>query len=587
MIIFLRVMTQFYINPELYLLFLSALFITSLITLIELLKFPKDNDYFDDFRFLIGGLILGIGIHLIFVNFLISSTMSTEIIKIPLVFTFLAFLVLSNQTLFNPKDAPDEKPDNRGILNEIGSLKLFLLGMLFYLSITWVFNPVAIAMYDVVILNGFSFGFLYYSIILSISLVAGYIMVNYIFTRSDITSHKRWLIIFNSVYGALNCLGFFFLDSDYSMLSTVYLTLLTVLGALTIIFDVSYLFYYYTLPSGIKSFLGFMAFLIGFILSFVIFLYLSWAVYLSMLLSNLIISALFFGLFILIELIKIRTFNWKRKPLLAINKPIGVLYIIILGISIIPLISIPLTRTYSNPSEGNPTVMVWNIHNAGGLDNKFDLDRIIDEIRRYNPDILGLNEVDVGAIKTGFIDIGAYIANKLNMYYYYGPTFIKHYGNAILSKYPFQFAEYTRLPRVEENGKEPRAVIKAKFSINSEIWTVYVNHLATNKDDRLLQVPFIVNKINEESFQRVIWMGDFNFRPNSEEYSKINGTSALNFTDTHEFINPPAGLTGGLDKNAVPSNRIDYILSSPDLIPIEKNIHCSLASDHCAVITKF
>jgi endonuclease/exonuclease/phosphatase family metal-dependent hydrolase len=82
-------------------------------------------------------------------------------------------------------------------------------------------------------------------------------------------------------------------------------------------------------------------------------------------------------------------------------------------------------------------------------------------------------------------------------------------------------------------------------------------------------------------------MGDFNFRPNSEEYPLINGTSALNFTDTHEFLNPPAGLTGGLDNNAVPSNRIDYIFSSPDLIPVNKEVHCSVASDHCAVITEF
>ena len=97
----------------------------------------------------------------------------------------------------------------------------------------------------------------------------------------------------------------------------------------------------------------------------------------------------------------------------------------------------------------------------------------------------------MGALKTGFIDIASYIAYKLNMHFYYGPTFFKHYGNAILSKYPFYSVENIKLPRVIEEDKEPRAVIKAKFVINSEIWTVYVNHLNTKQYDRLLQVPFI------------------------------------------------------------------------------------------------
>ncbi|GAH28762.1 unnamed protein product, partial [marine sediment metagenome] len=41
------------------------------------------------------------------------------------------------------------------------------------------------------------------------------------------------------------------------------------------------------------------------------------------------------------------------------------------------------------------------------------------------------------------------------------------------------------------------------------------------------------------------------------------------------------------DDNYQPTRRIDYIMCSPDLIPIESNVFCSIGSDHCAVLTKF
>ncbi len=587
-IIGLRVLIQFYITAELFLLFVTALFITSPITLMELFKLSMNSEELNDYRLNIGGLLIGFGIHLFFLNLLISSTLSTDIMKIPFIFTFLALLVIFNQTIFNPKNrVVNENPKSDEKKSEIGVIKLFLFGILFYLSITWIFNPMAIAAYDVMILYVVPFGFLYYSLVLGISGVVSFFLVSKNILKNNKDSIKKLLILLNAIYAGLNCLTILFLDSDATLLSTIYLTILTFLGVLTIIFDLSYLFHYYSLPTKIKAFTGLIAFILGFAASYAIFLVVSWAVYETMLWTIFTLSLVFFGLFILNELIKIGKLKIDTRLSLENSKPIGFLLLLLLGFNIIPIIKTTLTRTYATPSEGNPIIMTWNIHNAGGVDDKFDIDRIVEEIKGYDPDILGLNEVDMGALKTGFIDLASYIAYKLNMYFYYGPTFIKHYGNAILSKYPFYSVENIGLPRVLEEDKEPRAVIKAKFAINSEIWTVYVNHLNTKKYDRLLQVPFIVNKMAEETFENVIWMGDFNFQPNSEEYSLINGTSTLKFRDTHDFLYDPPSLTGGFDENNQPTNIIDYIFCSPDLIPIEGIVHCSLASDHCAVITKF
>ncbi len=75
--------------------------------------------------------------------------------------------------------------------------------------------------------------------------------------------------------------------------------------------------------------------------------------------------------------------------------------------------------------------------------------------------------------------------------------------------------------------------------------------------------------------------------PTSTEYTLINGTSALNLTDTYRFLNSDPGYTGHFDDNHIPRKRIDYILCSPDLTLIISEVYYSLSSDHCAVITDF
>jgi len=273
------------------------------------------------------------------------------------------------------------------------------------------------------------------------------------------------------------------------------------------------------------------------------------------------------------------TFQFNRKST-------GILFVGVLILSGVSCVIITTQRVKANPGAEDPTFMTWNIHNAIGVDDSFNLDRLVDAIKREDPDVLALNEVDMGALKTSFVDIASYFAHKLNMYYYYGYSFYKHYGNALLSKYPIINAEIIELPLIVTSA-EPRSLIKAKMEINSSFWTVYVTHLSTKSADRLAQVPFIVNQINQETFERTVWMGDFNFEPTDTEYGLINSTTPLNFTDTYSYLNSDPGYTGHFNDDFVPQKRIDYIMCSPDIIPTLSDVTCSIASDHCAVITKF
>lgn len=85
-------------------------------------------------------------------------------------------------------------------------------------------------------------------------------------------------------------------------------------------------------------------------------------------------------------------------------------------------------------------LVTYNIHRAIGLDRQFRPERIVAILRRYNPDIVLLQEVDVGVPRSHQMNLAAHIAHELgyphravglNVFYRRGK-----YGNATLSHFP-------------------------------------------------------------------------------------------------------------------------------------------------------
>jgi endonuclease/exonuclease/phosphatase family metal-dependent hydrolase len=551
----------------------------------------------------IGGLIIGLGIQFLFLTIDISSSFTSNVSKIIPTFVFVGLLILFNNYLFIPNDFEkfllSRKENNDNPYKKSVSLFHFIiLGVLFIFSMMLILNPMALSAYDIVNLtiNGLipnsmnvwpSYGFTYYIFLIFLTVIASYVVImKFILTLSQ----KIIKIIFISSIGATGILtgfGIFIIENDFSILSSIYISLITVIGVFGIVLYISYLFSFYTFNSSITLLKGIFIFFLTVFFFIILHVEILWEEYIS-LLSHLLIQIITGAAIIVIFEIKNLNISLKLKERsIHISKPIVISFIgifVIYGISLGVAINVRRLESVTNP---NPTSMIWNIHNAIGDDDIFSLDRIVNDIKENDPDILGLNEVDLGAIKTSFIDLPSYFAHRLNMYYFYGYTFYKHEGNVILSKYPILEAEVIPLP-LAITSERPRSLIKAKIEINSLIWTIYLTHLSTSSEDRLIQVPFIINEIQKEvSFENIVWMGDFNLEPTSTEYSLINSTSSLNFTDTYRFLNSDAGYTGHFDDNHIPHKRIDYIMCSPDLLPTFSEVYCSISSDHCAVITQF
>jgi endonuclease/exonuclease/phosphatase family metal-dependent hydrolase len=77
--------------------------------------------------------------------------------------------------------------------------------------------------------------------------------------------------------------------------------------------------------------------------------------------------------------------------------------------------------------------------------DRIDLSLTADVIRRYDSDIIGLNEVRGQGVIPEYFDQAKALADMLGYYYYFGPSIVfperGPYGNAILSKYPIKHAE--------------------------------------------------------------------------------------------------------------------------------------------------
>lgn len=107
-------------------------------------------------------------------------------------------------------------------------------------------------------------------------------------------------------------------------------------------------------------------------------------------------------------------------------------------------VAVHLTSRPDRPTLGGMRfrVLSYNIHKGiGGLDRRYDLARIIETIRHYQPDVALLQEVDDGAKRSNHhcqVDLLAAAVELPHQAYQRNVRLRKagHYGNAILSRWP-------------------------------------------------------------------------------------------------------------------------------------------------------
>ncbi len=204
------------------------------------------------------------------------------------------------------------------------------------------------------------------------------------------------------------------------------------------------------------------------------------------------------------------------------------------------------------PSGDAVSVRLLTYNIAQGM-NDADVknyDGQLELIRGFNADIIGLQETSKIA---GNSDVVRYFADKLNLYSYFGPKGVTGTtGVALLSKYPIENPR-TIYHYTENVDHKQTATIQAEITVGAKTFTVYVTHTYGRTSTKMI----LMNDILDESSGKsdVIFMGDFNFSPNTEPYNLT--TSVL---DDSWWVKWPTGVNGLGENN---SRQIDHIFLSP------------------------
>ena len=196
-----------------------------------------------------------------------------------------------------------------------------------------------------------------------------------------------------------------------------------------------------------------------------------------------------------------------------------------------------------------------------------NLRRIAALIQRF--DLVGLQELDAGSLRSGFVDQTAFLADSAAFPHWYAQTnrplgrFAQH-SNGLLSRLEARCVTEHRLP-----GRIPgRGALIVRFGSERAELMVVLLHLALGQRARLNQLAYIAECIG--GCRHVIVMGDLNCHSRSPELKYLCAETGLR-EPFHDLPTYPSWR---------PERNIDHILVSPSLTVESTEVLDAPLSDH-------
>jgi endonuclease/exonuclease/phosphatase family metal-dependent hydrolase len=234
--------------------------------------------------------------------------------------------------------------------------------------------------------------------------------------------------------------------------------------------------------------------------------------------------------------------------------------------------------------------MTYNVHRCQGLDRVSSPERIAAVIASCHPDIVALQELDVGRARSGHVDQAETIARDLGMDVQFFPAMRvmdELYGDAILSRWPARTVKAEALPSFRLPGLESRGALWSAIEVDGVPVQVINTHLSLLGRERLFQVKALTGPEwlqHRDCREPVVLMGDMNAPPRSRMYRHMS----LHLTDAFLRGRRRTRLEGATFPTRYPTLRLDYIFAGPNVEVLDVQTVRSplayLASDHLAVV---
>ena len=250
----------------------------------------------------------------------------------------------------------------------------------------------------------------------------------------------------------------------------------------------------------------------------------------------------------------------------------------------------PLPTTVPSESAGGQLrLMTYNVHGCSGMDGRISPRRVARVIAAAAPDLVALQEIDLGRRRSRAEDQAALIARQLGMHVVFCPTVTRgqeHYGHALLSRWPIEVMKRAMLPH-DPHGwwQEPRAGLWARVLVEGTAVNVVTTHLGLGRRERMLQMRALLGEEwlgKVPANEPVLLCGDLNLGPGSTPY----GLAAARLRDVQAARqgHRPIATFSSLR----PLARIDHIFISPAFdvrhVFVPRTDLTRLASDHLPLV---
>ncbi|MCJ9752085.1 endonuclease/exonuclease/phosphatase family protein [Neorhizobium sp. BETTINA12A] len=229
-------------------------------------------------------------------------------------------------------------------------------------------------------------------------------------------------------------------------------------------------------------------------------------------------------------------------------------------------------------------ILSYNVHSCIGTDRRLDPARVAEVIAALEPDIIGLQELDVGRSRTGGIDQAHTIASLLRMEFHFHAALNvaeERYGDAILTALPARMVKGAGLP----SHGEQRGAVWVEIDVGEQKLQVFNTHLGLLGRDRMRQIGEILGPLwagaPDCQGKPKILIGDFNATPVTATYKAV----------ARQMADAPL-VSGGRPKPTFPSRlpllRIDHVFVSSKVTPIATQVVSTplsrRASDHLPLL---
>jgi len=236
-------------------------------------------------------------------------------------------------------------------------------------------------------------------------------------------------------------------------------------------------------------------------------------------------------------------------------------------------------------------LVTYNVHYCKGLDGKLSPARIARVIAQCEPDVVALQELDVGRPRTGDLDQAQAVARALDMDFHFHPTWRlaeERQGDAVLSRVPMKLVRAAALGEGNRRLRlKSRGALWVEIDVDGLPVQLVNTHLDVAPGAALTQIEELLGPEwlgHPECKAPVVLCGDFNSTPRSRAYSR----AAARLSDAQVSMNGHRPRATWFGRR--PMRRIDHVFISPEFeverVEVPNTTLTHVASDHLPLVVE-